>query len=73
MSFDFLTECTGTEEPILGHNDSHFIEIDEWSYLDDTYSCLFQLAVNLWKKGFVKLQVKGKWELYHPIKDQEEK
>jgi hypothetical protein len=68
--FAFYNDCKTVEDVMWAFVGSHFHKIHHWAYLDDKFGYPFQCIVNLWKKGFIPLQIQGKWKLCHPIKGQ---
>lgn len=43
-----------------------FQQITEWKYVEYKEGYPFQPVVELFKRGFIPLQVEGRWGLYHP-------
>jgi hypothetical protein len=66
----FYDDVMKYRDVVWAYTGSHFPKIHHWAYFDDKFGYPFQCAVNLWKKGFIPIQIKGKWKLCHPIKGQ---
>ena len=48
---------------------SLFPAIQKWVYMEHEKGVYpFQPALDLWKRGFIPVQIEGEWKLYHPVK-----
>ena len=55
-------------ESVWAYIGSLFPAIQKWEYMEHEKGVYpFQPAVDLWKRGFIPVQIEDEWRLYHPV------
>ena len=55
-------------ESVWAYIGSLFPAIQKWEYMEHEKGVYpFQPALDLWKRGFIPVQIEDEWRLYHPV------